>query len=81
MVIFRENTEDIYAGIEFQHGDADTEKLKALLKENFPDRFKKIRFPDTAGIGIKPVSEKAHRAPRPRRHPIRHRQQARQRHA
>ena len=57
MVIFRENTEDIYAGIEFQHGDADCEKFKALLAETFPDRFKKIRFPDTAGIGIKPVSE------------------------
>lgn len=56
MVIFRENSEDIYAGIEFQHGDADTEKLKTLLKENFPERYGKIRFPDTSGIGIKPVS-------------------------
>ena len=57
MVIFRENTEDIYAGIEFQHGDADCEKFKALLAQTFPDRASKIRFPDTAGIGIKPVSE------------------------
>ena len=57
MVIFRENSEDIYAGVEFQHGDDDTEKLKALLEENFPDRYGKIRFPGTSGIGIKPVSE------------------------
>ncbi len=56
MVIFRENSEDIYAGIEFEHGDADTEKLKELLADNFPDVFKKVRFPDTSGIGSKPVS-------------------------
>jgi len=57
MVIFRENTEDIYAGIEFQAGEPDTAKFAALLKENFPDRFKKVRFPDTAGYGIKPTSQ------------------------
>ncbi|MBI2503672.1 MAG: NADP-dependent isocitrate dehydrogenase [Candidatus Latescibacteria bacterium] len=57
MVIFRENTEDIYAGIEFQHGAADTDKLKALFKEHFPKLHQKIRFPDTAGLGIKPVSQ------------------------
>ncbi|MCO6358616.1 isocitrate dehydrogenase (NADP) [Roseivirga pacifica] len=57
MVIFRENTEDIYAGIEFEKGTADADKFAGLLKENFPDRFKKVRFPDTAGYGIKPVSE------------------------
>ena len=56
MVIFRENTEDIYAGIEFQQGTEDAEKFGQLLKENFPERFKKVRFPDTAGYGIKPVS-------------------------
>ena len=56
MVIFRENTEDIYAGIEFEEGSEEVEKFKAVLKDNFPDRFKKVRFPDTAGIGIKPVS-------------------------
>ena len=56
MVIFRENTEDIYAGIEFKDGDPDTEKFKAYLKENFPARYAKIRFPDTCSIGIKPVS-------------------------
>ena len=57
MVIFRENTEDIYAGIEFQHGTDDCDKFKQLFAEAFPERVKKIRFPDTAGIGIKPVSE------------------------
>ena len=57
MVIFRENTEDIYAGIEFQHGDEDCEQFKTLLADAFPERAKKIRFPDTVGIGIKPVSE------------------------
>jgi isocitrate dehydrogenase len=56
MVIFRENTEDIYAGIEFQHGEPDTERFKALVHESFPDRFRKVRFPDTAAFGIKPVS-------------------------
>ena len=57
MVIFRENTEDIYAGIEFQQGTEDEQKFNTLLKENFPDRYKKVRFPDTAGYGIKPVSK------------------------
>ena len=57
MVIFRENTEDIYAGIEFQHGDADTDAFKALLQEKFAERYGKIRFPQTAGLGIKPVSQ------------------------
>jgi len=57
MVIFRENTEDIYAGIEFEKGSADVAKIKEFLKATFPDKFKKIRFPESAGIGIKPVSE------------------------
>ena len=57
MVIFRENSEDIYAGIEFEQGTDDNKKFKAMLAEAFPDRFKKVRFPDTAGIGIKPVSQ------------------------
>ncbi|MEZ4256359.1 MAG: NADP-dependent isocitrate dehydrogenase [Polyangiales bacterium] len=56
MVIFRENTEDIYAGIEFEQGSAEVEKLKAFLKEAFPKQFSKIRFPNTVGIGVKPVS-------------------------
>ncbi|MEY4851996.1 MAG: hypothetical protein RIS99_391, partial [Bacteroidota bacterium] len=57
MVIFRENTEDIYAGIEFEEGTEDAQKFKQLLSENFPDRFKKIRFPETSGFGIKAVSK------------------------
>ncbi len=57
MVIFRENTEDIYAGIEFEQGTEDCDKFGKLLKENFPDRFEKVRFPGSAGYGIKPVSE------------------------
>jgi isocitrate dehydrogenase len=56
MVIFRENTEDIYAGIEFEEGTDDAAKFRALLAENFGPRFKKVRFPDTSGFGIKPVS-------------------------
>jgi isocitrate dehydrogenase len=56
MVIFRENTEDIYTGIEFQHGSEDNKKFKALFKEAFPKEYAKMRFPDTAGIGFKPVS-------------------------
>ncbi|HCM75845.1 MAG TPA: NADP-dependent isocitrate dehydrogenase [Cytophagales bacterium] len=57
MVIFRENTEDIYAGIEFQEGTEDNAKFMKLFQENFGKRFEKIRFPKTAGIGIKPVSK------------------------
>jgi len=57
MVIFRENTEDIYAGIEFQEGTDEAKKFSQILQENFPDKFKKVRFPATAGYGIKPVSE------------------------
>jgi isocitrate dehydrogenase len=57
MVIFRENTEDIYAGIEFEEGTEDTEKFKTWFRENYPERFAKVRFPDTAGFGIKPVSQ------------------------
>jgi isocitrate dehydrogenase len=57
MVIFRENTEDIYAGIEFQEGSDDNKKFLKLFEENYPKLFKKIRFPQTSGIGIKPVSK------------------------
>jgi isocitrate dehydrogenase len=56
MVIFRENTEDIYAGIEFEHGSEDCTRFKQLFAEAFPSRHRKIRFPDSSGIGIKPVS-------------------------
>lgn len=57
MVIFRENTEDIYAGIEFENGSSENEKFMELFSKNFPDLFKKIRFPATSGIGIKPISQ------------------------
>ena len=57
MVIFRENTEDIYTGIEFENGSQENIKFKKLLQENFPEEFAKIRFPDTSAIGLKPVSE------------------------
>src|SRR5271170_4516712 len=57
MVIFRENTEDIYAGIEFESGSADAKKLLDFIEKEFPKDYKKIRFPATSGIGIKPVSK------------------------
>src|SRR4030043_261951 len=57
MVIFRENTEDIYTGIEFEYGTAANQQFKAILKEAFPAKSKKMRFPETAGIGIKPISK------------------------
>ena len=57
MVIFRENTEDIYAGIEFEEGDESTNKFLNILKENFQDRYNKIRFPNSCGLGIKPISK------------------------
>jgi isocitrate dehydrogenase len=56
MVIFRENTEDIYAGIEWESGSEQAKKILAFLEKEFPKEYKKIRFPATAGIGIKPVS-------------------------
>ncbi|MEE2886728.1 MAG: NADP-dependent isocitrate dehydrogenase [Planctomycetota bacterium] len=56
MVIFRENTEDIYSGIEFMNGEEDAIRFKNMLAENFPDRFGKVRFPDSASFGVKPVS-------------------------
>ena len=54
MVIFRENTEDIYAGIEFQTGTPENDKLKKFLIEELGT--KNIRFPDTSSLGIKPIS-------------------------
>jgi len=56
MVIFRENTEDIYAGIEFQEGSADVKAVLAFLQEKFPSFHRKVRFPESAAIGLKPVS-------------------------
>jgi isocitrate dehydrogenase len=56
MVIFRENTEDIYAGIEFREGTPEADEFKRVFKAAFPKVFGKIRFPDSSGFGIKPVS-------------------------
>ena len=55
MIIFRENTEDIYAGIEYMHGDKNIKKIKKFLVEEM--EVKNIRFPDTVSIGVKPVSK------------------------
>ena len=57
MVIFRENTEDIYAGIEFEEGSDSANNFLNILKENFPEKYDKIRFPDSCGLGIKPISK------------------------
>jgi isocitrate dehydrogenase len=56
MAIFRENTEDIYAGIEFQAGSDECRRFLDLFRKEFPKQFAKIRFPDSSGIGIKPAS-------------------------
>ena len=56
MVIFRENTEDIYAGIEFAEGSDEAKKVLAFIQESFPSMYKKIRFPGSSGVGFKPVS-------------------------
>src|SRR5262245_54019523 len=56
MVIFRENTEDIYAGIEWQAGSDGAKKVLEFLAAQFPKQAKKVRFPATSGIGIKPIS-------------------------
>ncbi|WP_068983967.1 NADP-dependent isocitrate dehydrogenase [Lysinibacillus xylanilyticus] len=55
MVIFRENTEDIYAGIEFESGSEQAQKIINFLQSEFG--VNKIRFPETSGIGVKPVSK------------------------
>jgi len=57
MVIFRENCEDIYAGIEYEQGTEAVKKILGFIKETFPKDYAKIRFPETTGIGIKPVSQ------------------------
>ena len=54
MVIFRENSEDIYAGIEWAAGTPEVKKVIAFLQDEMG--VKKIRFPNSAGIGVKPVS-------------------------
>ncbi len=61
MVIFRENTEDIYAGIEFAAGTPEAEQLQTWLRTAFPQKFAKVRFPATSGYGLKPVSREGTR--------------------
>jgi isocitrate dehydrogenase len=56
MVIFRENTEDIYVGIEFEADTPEVAKVLDFLKREFPQSYSKIRFPNSVGIGFKPVS-------------------------
>jgi isocitrate dehydrogenase len=56
MVIFRENTEDIYSGIEFADGTPEVQKVLAFLQQEFPSSYKKVRFPASSAIGFKPVS-------------------------
>ena len=61
MVVFRENTEDIYAGIEFAAGTPEAARFLALLKDDFPAEFDRVRFGaenvETVGVGVKPVSQ------------------------
>ena len=57
MVIFRENTEDIYVGIEFEQGSPENHKFLELFRQAFPKAYARIRFPESSGIGIKPVSK------------------------
>ena len=57
MVIFRENTEDIYAGIEWAAGSPEVAKILAFIKAEFPKAYGNIRFPESTALGIKPVSK------------------------
>jgi isocitrate dehydrogenase len=56
VVIFRENTEDIYAGIEWEAGSEQAKKVLAFVDREFPKAFKKVRFPGSTAVGLKPVS-------------------------
>lgn len=56
MLIFRENTEDIYAGVEFEAGSQQNHELLAWLRTQLPAEYDKIRFPDSSGLSLKPVS-------------------------
>ncbi|NPV77481.1 MAG: NADP-dependent isocitrate dehydrogenase [Anaerolineae bacterium] len=57
MVVFRENTEDIYTGIEFQANTEQNKRLLQFLQNQFPDEFNRIRFPESSGISLKPISK------------------------
>ncbi|MBA4419928.1 MAG: NADP-dependent isocitrate dehydrogenase [Anaerolinea sp.] len=56
IVLFRENTEDVYAGIEFESGSVDAQTLVTFLQERFPDSYARLRFPSSSAIGLKPIS-------------------------
>jgi isocitrate dehydrogenase len=56
MVVFRENTEDVYAGVEFEAQSNENRILMEFLQRSFPEEFKKIRFPESSALGIKPIS-------------------------
>ena len=56
MVIFRENTEDLYAGVEFECGTPANVRFREWLHTELPDEYARIRFPETSGIALKPVS-------------------------
>lgn len=56
MVVFRENTEDLYAGIEFKSGSSRQKEFLALLQRQFPEEYARIRHPETSAIGVKPIS-------------------------
>jgi isocitrate dehydrogenase len=56
IAIFRENTEDIYAGIEFEAGSEDNQRFQELLSEHFPAAYQRMRFHEDCGLGIKPIS-------------------------
>jgi isocitrate dehydrogenase len=56
IVIFRENTEDIYTGIEFQYGTEDRDKFMKLFEQAFETEYAAMRFPETSGLSIKPIS-------------------------
>jgi isocitrate dehydrogenase len=56
MVIFRENTEDVYAGVEFEANSTEKKILLEFIQHTFPDEYQKIRFPESSALGIKPIS-------------------------
>ena len=57
MIIFRENTEDVYTGIEFEQGTSQNDQMLEYIKDQFPTDYARIRFPDTVALGIKPISK------------------------
>jgi isocitrate dehydrogenase len=77
MVIFRENTEDIYAGIEYQTGTPENKKLKDFLINEMGTT--NIRFPETSSLGIKPISIEGTKTPGSRSHQLRHRSEPKER--